>query len=228
MGLRVILAEAEVELIPDDIQAHAMIRRASEVQRRRASQMLLDQNHHHAAMKDLADRERRGRPDITQYCLLTLLESPLNRAGGLDVAIHTRNNRLVFIRPDTRLPRGEARFQGVMAKVLFEGASQDKDPLIWVEGRMAPEQVLEKFAKGPVLRLDETGPFASPLQLVDQAKRGDLTLVLGAFPSGAWSEPWRRAAPRTVSIWPEPLNAWAVASEVVTAFRARHGPHRPG
>lgn len=227
VGLRVVLAQAELELVPQEIASHPIVRRQAQSMGKRPGQLVLDQNNHAPAMQDLAEHERRGRPDITHYCLLSLLESPLCRAGALEVAIHTRNRRFVRVRSDTRLPRGEARFQGVMARVLFEGASHDRDPLLWVEGRLAPEQVLERFGQGPVIRLDEHGPLVTPFQLADQASEGDLTVVLGAFPHGDWNVDWVQAAPRAASIWADPLNAWAVAAEVAAGFRARHGPHRP-
>jgi rRNA small subunit pseudouridine methyltransferase Nep1 len=227
VALRILLAEAELELVPPEIAGHPAIRKQSQAMAKKAGQILLDQNAHKQAMGSLADAPRRGRPDIVHYCLLTLLESPLGKAGHLEVAIHTRHGELIRVRPETRLPRGESRFHGVMSRVLRDGASHDKDPLLWVEGRYPPQGALERFATGPVLRLDESGSAATPLQVVDQAQSGELTLVLGAYPQGDWSEAWKKAVPKAVSIWPEPLNAWAVAAEVVAAWRARHGPGRP-
>jgi rRNA small subunit pseudouridine methyltransferase Nep1 len=227
VGLRVILAEAELELVPQEIVNHPLVRRQAQVVRKEPGQLVLDQNHHGPAMAQLPESERRGRPDITHYALLALLESPLCRAGGLEVVVHTRNRRLMRVRSDTRLPRGEARFQGVISRVLYEGASHETNPLLWIEGRLAPQQVLERFAEGPVLRLDEHGPFASPLQIADSARDGRLTVVIGAFPHGDWGQDWTAAAPTSASIWPDALNAWAVAAEVAAAFRFRHGPHRP-
>jgi rRNA small subunit pseudouridine methyltransferase Nep1 len=187
--------------------------------------VLLDQNLHSAALNKLPDGARRGRPDIVHYCLLTLLESPLCKAGHLEVAIHTRHRLLIRVKPDTRLPRGEARFQGLMGKVLREGKSQDKKPLIWVQDELTPAQVLHAFAKGPVLRLDEGGALLSPADIAGKADASqDLTLVLGAFPAGAFLPEWVQAVPETVSIWKEPLNAWAVAAEVAAGFRARWMP----
>jgi rRNA pseudouridine-1189 N-methylase Emg1 (Nep1/Mra1 family) len=75
------------------------------------------------------------------------------------------------------------------------------------------------------VRLDEGGAALSPADVVGKAKGGDLTLVLGAFPSGDFAEGWKQAAPDAVSIWKEPLNAWAVAGELVAAWRAKHGPN---
>jgi len=223
--LRILLAEAELELVPTEIAGHPAVRASAKAQDRRPGQVLLDQNLHGAALGKLPHGARRGRPDIVHYTLLTLLESPLNKAGQLEVAIHTRHRLLIRIKPDTRLPRGEARFQGLMGKVLREGRSQDKKPLVWVEGEPTVPQALHSFAKGPVVRLDEGGALLSPTQLAQRADAsGDLTLILGAFPAGAFLPDWLEAVPDAVSVWKDPLNAWAVAAEVVAGFRAQWGP----
>lgn len=219
--LHVVLAGAEVELAPEDIAGHPAVRATAKDLNRKPTEVLLDQNAHWAAIKQLPDGERRGRPDILHYTLLVLLESPLNKEGRLQVLVHTRNGELVRIRPDTRLPRGEARFQGLLSKVLRDGASQDKQPLLWSDGVVPPADVLA-LCKGPVVRLDEGGAALTPAQLVQRAEGGDLTLVLGAFPSGDFSGDWKRAAPHAVAVFPQALNAWAVAGEAVAAFRATH------
>lgn len=225
--LTVILAGAELELAPREIAGHPAIRATAKEQERKPGEVLLDQNAHGGATAKLDDGKRRGRPDILQYCLLTLLESPLNKAGGLTTLVHTRHNEAIQIKAETRLPRGEARFQGLMARVLRDGRSQDKDPLVWSDGVRSPQQVLE-HVRGPVVRLDEGGVRATPAELAGRASiGGDLTLVIGAFPSGDFAPDWVKAAPETVSIWPDPLNAWAVAGEAVAAFRARWGPIAP-
>lgn len=54
------------------------------------------------------------RPDITHQCLLMLFDSPLNRAGLLQVFLHTNNNVLIEINPQTRIPRTFKRFAGLM------------------------------------------------------------------------------------------------------------------
>lgn len=224
--LRVLLVGAELELVPPEIAGHPSVRMNLPAGRK-PSDVLLDQNLHATASRQLPDGERRGRPDIVHYTLLALLESPVCKAGQLEVALHTSADELIRIRSDTRLPRGEARMHGLLAKVLRDGQSQDKDPLIRVEGVGKPAKVLEKFAKGPVVRLDEHGTPLSPADLAQKAKGGDLTVVLGAFPSGHFSAEWKAAAPDAVSLWKEPLNAWAVAAEVVAGWRAVHGPAWP-
>ncbi|RYE99995.1 MAG: hypothetical protein EOO41_00165 [Methanobacteriota archaeon] len=55
-----------------------------------------------------------SRPDITHQLLLALLDSPLNKAGLLQVYIETVNNVLVEVSPHTRIPRTFKRFAGLM------------------------------------------------------------------------------------------------------------------
>ena len=217
--LRIILAGAELELVPPEIAGHPSVR-LNLPAGRKPSDVLLDQNLHATAIRQFPDGERRGRPDIVHYTLLAILESPACKAGQVEVVLHTSANELVRVRSDTRLPRGEARMHGLLAKVLRDGRSQDKDPLVWVEGVGKPAKVLEKVAKGPVVRLDEGGLLMPPADLVRRAQGGELTLVLGAFPSGDFSKEWKEAVPEAVSIWKDPLNAWAVASEVTAAWRS--------
>lgn len=49
-----------------------------------------------------------------------LLDSPLNRAGLLQVYIHTQRNVLIEVNPQTRIPRTFPRFCGLMGKLHCE------------------------------------------------------------------------------------------------------------
>jgi rRNA small subunit pseudouridine methyltransferase Nep1 len=51
-----------------------------------------------------------------QQCLLTLLDSPLNKAGLLQVYIHTAKGVLIEVNPGVRIPRTFKRFSGLMGK----------------------------------------------------------------------------------------------------------------
>jgi len=61
-----------------------------------------------------------ARPDITHQSLLMLFDSPLNRAGLLQVFIRTANNVLIEINPATRIPRTFKRFAGLMVQLLHK------------------------------------------------------------------------------------------------------------
>lgn len=52
-------------------------------------------------------------------CLLMLFNSPLNRAGLLQVYVRTEKNVLIEINPQTRIPRTFKRFSGLMGKFSY-------------------------------------------------------------------------------------------------------------
>ncbi|XP_017651659.1 ribosomal RNA small subunit methyltransferase NEP1 isoform X2 [Nannospalax galili] len=60
------------------------------------------------------------RPDIAHQSLLMLMDSPLNRAGLLQVYIHTKKNVLIEVNPQTRIPRTFDRFCGLMVQLLHK------------------------------------------------------------------------------------------------------------
>ncbi|XP_014303845.1 ribosomal RNA small subunit methyltransferase NEP1-like [Myotis lucifugus] len=60
------------------------------------------------------------RPDIAHQSLLMLMDSPLNRAGLLQVYIHAQKNVLIEVNPQTRIPRTFDHFCGLMVQLLHK------------------------------------------------------------------------------------------------------------
>jgi len=60
------------------------------------------------------------RPDICHQSLMMLLDSPLNKAGLLQVYIRTSNNILIEVHPQTKIPRTFVRFAGLMVQLLHK------------------------------------------------------------------------------------------------------------
>jgi rRNA small subunit pseudouridine methyltransferase Nep1 len=85
-----------------------------------SSYQLLNCDDHHnllkKAGKDIADY----RPDIAHQCLLTLLDSPLNKSGHLKVYIQTQKKVLIEVNPQIRIPRTFKRFAGLIVQLLHK------------------------------------------------------------------------------------------------------------
>ena len=82
-------------------------------------QLLNSDDHAHFLKKHKKD-PKWYRPDITHQCLLTLLDSPLNKAGLLQVYIQTSKNVLIEVNPKLRIPRTFRRFCGLMVQLLHK------------------------------------------------------------------------------------------------------------
>uniref|UniRef100_A0A023F8U3 18S rRNA (pseudouridine-N1)-methyltransferase n=1 Tax=Triatoma infestans TaxID=30076 RepID=A0A023F8U3_TRIIF len=81
---------------------------------------LLNSDDHLAVLKKNDRDPGLCRPDITHQCLLMLMDSPLNRAGLLQVYVRTEKNVLIEINPQTRIPRTFKRFAGLMVQLLHK------------------------------------------------------------------------------------------------------------
>ncbi|KAF9530997.1 Alpha/beta knot methyltransferase [Crepidotus variabilis] len=117
--------------------------------------------------RDIAD----ARPDITHQCLLTLLDSPLNKAGLLQVYIHTARGVLIEVNPHVRIPRTFKRFSGLMVQLLHK---------LSIRGVNGPEKLL-KVVKNPVV--DHLPPNTIKLTLSGDAPIQRLSKYLPTLPT---------------------------------------------
>jgi len=117
--------------------------------------------------RDIAD----ARPDITHQCLLTLLDSPLNKAGLLQVYVHTSKGVLIEVNPHVRIPRTFKRFSGLMVQLLHK---------LSIRGVNGPEKLL-KVIKNPVI--DHLPPNTIKITLSGDAPTQRLSSYLPTLPS---------------------------------------------
>lgn len=103
--------------------------------------MLLNSDDHVAFLTKKKRDPSHARPDIVHQCLMSLLDSPLSKAGLLKVFVRTHNNVVIDINPKLRIPRTFKRFAGLMVQLLHKLS-------IKAEGERG-EPVL-KLVKGPV------------------------------------------------------------------------------
>ncbi|XP_068115508.1 ribosomal RNA small subunit methyltransferase NEP1 [Hyperolius riggenbachi] len=154
------------------------------------------------------------RPDITHQCLLMLLDSPLNRAGMLQVYIHTKRNVLIEVNPQTRIPRTFPRFCGLMVQLLHKLSVRAAD---------GPQKLL-KVIKNPIT--DHLPVGCTKISTSFQGERVScvrdlvppeepLLIVVGAFAHGAVDVDF---AERSVSISEYPLSAALTCAKICTAF----------
>jgi rRNA small subunit pseudouridine methyltransferase Nep1 len=200
--LTLVIAEAELELVPASLCTHPVMVKSARKRGKRAESMLLDSNYHHVPMRVLEDAHRRGRPDIVHTVLLCALESVLNRQRGLNLYIHTRNDEVIHVDPKTKIPRSYNRFCGLIEQLLETGSVRDflcvekKSLLTFLKG--VPGEKVVMHRKG-----------------VPLAMKKDMTCVVGGFPHGDFSTD---VVGERMKICDEPLPAWTVVNELVVRY----------
>ncbi|ORZ17868.1 Alpha/beta knot methyltransferase [Absidia repens] len=148
---------------------------------------LLNCDEHQSILKRLGRDIADARPDIVHQCLLTLLDSPLNKSGHLEVYIHTANDVVIRINPECRIPRTIKRFSGLMIQLLERGfianqGQQRQHLLEIVDGPMTqhlPENAIKLALSwnAPKVRLYD---YFKDLEL----DKGQLVVAVGAMAKG--------------------------------------------
>ncbi len=215
--LTLVLADAELERVPQALTGHAGVRTSAKRRGRSAGSMILDSSLHHTALRKFPEGERRGRPDIVHLFALLCLDSVLNAQGQLRTVVHTRNDDVIRFAPETRLPKNYPRFVGLMEDLFEKGAVPEDKPLLTLERGQPLETLLPQFP-GPTWAFAEHG---DPVNLWTEFAKlpGDLVAVVGGFPHGDFRSPVTRMCDRVVSLHEAPLRAWTVTSEILVAYR---------
>lgn len=213
-----LLADAELELVPPQIQGHASVRASAMKRGKSPSKILLDSSLHHPALSKVPEGERRGRPDIVHIFLLLCLDSILNLEGKLQTIVHTRNNEVIYISGETRFPKNYNRFVGLIED-LFEKkvVPSEEAPLLTLTSDTTLEDILEEVKSHPIA-------FSQEGKLVDLRShfkkiKGDVVSILGGFPYGDFLSPVKELCDEVVSIDKSSLKVWTVASEILVSYR---------
>ncbi|EFC50041.1 predicted protein [Naegleria gruberi] len=155
------------------------------------------------------------RPDVVHQCLLSLFDSPISKAGLLQVYMHTADNTLIEVNPHTRVPRTYKRFAGLMVQLLFKHkikASETEAVLFKVIKNPITEhlpstalKVAAEYNQETVVRLEEYVPVLY----------GPMVFVIGAFARGDLKVDY---VDEYVSISSYPLSGAMVCMKVCCAF----------
>ncbi|HDQ05139.1 MAG TPA: 16S rRNA methyltransferase [Candidatus Bathyarchaeota archaeon] len=217
--LILVLAEAALETVPEELWSHPAVRHHSKRQRKPPQQLLLDRSLHHSAMKQLDDDLKRGRPDITHFALLEALGSPLNKEGLLQTYVHTNKDLAIKVNPATRLPRNYNRFIGLVEQLFQQGMVPSTGETLLTLQHKTLKTLLAEAEADYILALSREGKHKTLQDAVStlQTKQRPAVIV-GGFPHGHLSETATQLADEIVCIDSEMLEAWTVTSRVIYEY----------
>ena len=218
--LHLIFVEAALEIVPPSLFSHPSVRRNAKRRKKHPGETLLNRSLHHSAMEGIQNSHKRGRPDITNICLLEALGSPLNRQGNLTTWIHTYGGQCIEISSETRIPRDCNRFNNLFEQLFLDGRVPPRTdiPLMKIIDEKL-ENLKDNISPTLIVALTSRGETSDLEKLTSKLVLEKTPAVLiGAFPRGSMSEETLSLADIIVSIHPEPLEAWTVTSRLIYEF----------
>lgn len=156
--------------------------------------------------------------------MLALLDSPLNKAGMLQVFIRTEQNVVIEVNPQLRIPRTFKRFSGLMAQLLSKykvRGEHSSDFLL----RIVKAPVQSHFPVGsPKIGLSVEGKLVNIDKYVEEkfAENETVVMAIGAVSKG---HPGKEAqyVEEVVGVSGYPLSAACCCFKVTSAFEKKWG-----
>lgn len=220
--LHIILADTELETVPKKISSDKTIKRRAQKSGRKSTEIILDSNYHHKAMKKINDSGRRGRPDIAHVCLLTALDSPLNKKRQLNFNIHTRHNKIIRINPETRIPRSYNRFIGLIEQLFQTKKVPPENPLIRMESKSL-EEIIDEINPDKTINFSENGTKLDRNEFLKGYNlEEDILVIIGGFPHGDFLSNVEKFSDETISLYSETLDAVTVVNHVIQFYEEEY------
>ena len=146
---------------------------------------------------------------------LWLFSSFPNKEDKLRVYVHTLNDEVIFIEPETRLPRSYNRFIGLIEQVMVE--SKTPNNLLFKED-IDIKELISRINPDCIILMDEKGENDLKF-LISALKKANPCIIIGAFPHGKFKKSYEFADKR-ISLYREALDTLAVAGKVLCLYES--------
>lgn len=183
---------------------------------------LVSADTHSSVLSKLGKDTSHYRPDILHQCLLSLLDSPLNKAGYLKVYIETTSKVLIEVNPQTRIPRTFKRFAGLMVQLLRDlkiRSADGKDTLF----KVIKNPVTQYFPPDALrIQTSVQGDLVNINSYVEKSIPVDKPVVfmIGAHSHGQHEVDW---AETTLALSQYPCSASVIIGRICGAFENQLG-----
>ena len=223
--LTLILADSELELIPEEMIDDYAVRKNAKSNGKVAREMLLDSNLMQSSIERIfpGESRRRGRPDLVHLFLLTALESIPGKEGNLRVFVHTRNNEVISFNPEVRIPRAYNRFVGLIEDLFRKRKISSGDKVLMSMESKSLESLLDSLGDVRKVLMWPEASISTVSEIIGNDR--EIAFVIGGFSQGDFRSDVSGLTDRH-SIFRDELVVWTVASEIICGYRSKHSDAR--
>ncbi len=222
MTATIILFESALELIPEHLRSHPLIKKEwKKGVKEKNKGILLDGAIHRPLFELLEDKNKRGRPDIIHQTLLNVVYSSLFATSKLKVIVHTRNNLTIEIPNDWRIPVNYNRFCGLFSQLLLNNrVPLDGMPILETQ-KNSLGKLLDSLTPTQVY-LCELQTTNNSLPQIHSSIRNpkDSIFLIGGFQEGQPSAETYKTlhsfdSIKVLSLYPDIKPTWIIAGKLV-------------
>jgi rRNA small subunit pseudouridine methyltransferase Nep1 len=227
MVVTLIFFESALELIPENLRNHPLVRKEWKMNVRKKNRgILLDTALHSFLMANLPDQGKRGRPDIVYYSLLNSLYSPLVKNRSLEVIIHTYQNKCIDIPFDWRIPVNFNRFVGLFSQLLHTKQIPVEGESILSTSDCTLEKLLDEKTSDNLYLLESPTEASYVNKDLSNITLNNSTFLIGGFQSGSPLYPFNEKINKfpnleQISLYNDVKPAWVVTSKLIHLLESR-------
>ena len=221
MTITVIFFESALELIPEPLRNHSMIRREWKNNTKKKNRgILLDKAIHSPIMNQVQNPDKQGRPDIVYYSLINLLYSPLLTKNTIEVIVHTITNRCISIPSQWRIPVNYNRFLGLFSQLLYKKRVPLEGEAILTVNKCTLDQLLVEYEDQPIFLLEEPNEDSLTVKTLDKQDVQDAVFLIGGYQSGDSNFPFKQKfidhrSFQSLSLYDDVKPAWIITSKLI-------------
>lgn len=215
--LSLIIAEASLELVPENLWRHNSVTAHCKKMGKRPSEILLDNSWHFAAMKGMKNEIKRGRPDLVHFCLLEACTIPLYEEDEVRVFVHTINDKVIEVGSGVRLPKSYHRFAGIIEKLFLEQKIKSQDQTLLTLRDMTFSELVDKIRPDKVIGLSPEGKASSYSDAAGLCTE-KTCLVVGGFPKGEFDDSTKKRIDTLLSVDERSLEAHVVVARTLYEY----------
>ena len=184
--ISLVLAESSLELMPRDLIFHLSVVSHAQKLGKRPSEILLDNSWHFAAMKNIDNEIKRGRPDLVHFSILEATTIPLYFKNKIKIFIHTIDDKVISVGENVHIPKSYHRFAGLFEKLFSEKIiNVDNNELLSVK-EQSFSQLIASLNPSQIIGLSTTGKPSS-FEKISTNVRDNSCIVIGGFQKGHFS-----------------------------------------
>lgn len=182
-----ILAESGLELVPIELQDHPSVVSHAQKLGKHPSEILLDNSWHFAAMKEINNEIKRGRPDLVHFSVLEATTIPLYLENKIKIYIHTVDDNVIYIGENVHIPKSYHRFEGLIEKLFSEKIIQSGPNVLLEIKQKSFAELINEIKPSQIIGFSTKG-ILSPFEKISSQISNNSCIVIGGFQKGHFSE----------------------------------------
>ena len=215
--LTLVLAESSLEVIPKELQSHPSVTSYSKRNRKKSSEILLDNSWHFGAMKGISNEIKRGRPDIIYLAFLSICNTPLYQQNKIRVFVHTVHNKVITLGQQVRPPKSYHRFQGIIEKLFKEKKIEHVDSNLLEMQNMTFEELINKINPEQLIGFSTEGKN-STFEESAKTLTENSCIVIGGFQKGHFEENIKNRFDRMERLSDDSLETHVILSRIIYEY----------